>query len=107
MSPLERSQALAVRSSNVSPLDRAQALAVQSSNMSPLDRAQALAAQTVRGAATLVQRTGRHPGQLKDEVCSAGGTSIAGMHALEQGGVRASFMNAVEAATLKASQLQN
>lgn len=52
------------------------------------DMATKCAAQTVLGAAKMVLKTGKHTGLLKDEVCSAGGMTIAGMHALERGGVR-------------------
>lgn len=52
------------------------------------DMATKFAAKTVLGAAKMVLESGRHTGQLKDEVCSAGGTTIAGMHELEKGAVR-------------------
>ena len=64
-----------------------------------------LAAQTLLGAARMVLETGEHPGALKDAVTSPGGTTIAGLHALERGGVRASLMNAVEAATKRSREL--
>jgi pyrroline-5-carboxylate reductase len=72
-----------------------------------LDRATAmtLAAQTVLGSAKLILETGVHPGQLKDMVSSPGGTTIAGISALEEGGVRRTFINAVERATLRAREL--
>ena len=54
-----------------------------------------LAAKCVRGAATMVLQSGKHPGALKDEVTSPGGTTIAAVHALEMGGMRAAVMNAV------------
>ncbi|KAJ8967124.1 hypothetical protein NQ314_003076 [Rhamnusium bicolor] len=59
------------------------------------------AAQTVLGAAKMVKETGKHTGELKDEVCSPGGTTITGIHALERGGIRAAIMDAVEAAAKK------
>ena len=53
----------------------------------------------------MVLTQGQHPAALKDAVASPGGTTIAGLHALEQGGLRAALMNAVEAAALRSKQL--
>ncbi len=64
----------------------------------PRDKAVALAAQTLLGSARLVLEGGRHPAELKDAVCSPGGTTIAGVHALEDGGFRAACMDAVVSA---------
>ena len=64
-----------------------------------------LASQTILGAAKMLIETGEHPGKLKDMVTSPGGTSIAGLHALEEGGLRATLMNAVEAATQRSKAL--
>jgi pyrroline-5-carboxylate reductase len=69
------------------------------------DVAQLLAAQTLRGAARMVLETGSHPGQLKDMVASPGGTTIAGLHALEEGALRATLIHAVEAATRRSREL--
>jgi len=72
-----------------------------------LDRitAMTLATQTVLGAAKLLRETGLHPGAVKDMVCSPGGTSIAGIAALEEGGIRATFIKAVERATQRSREL--
>ena len=64
-----------------------------------------LTAQTLYGAAKLQLETGTHPAQLKDQVTSPGGTTAAGLHALEAGAVRAALMAAVGAATERAEQL--
>ena len=64
-----------------------------------------LAAQTVLGSAQLLIETNAHPGQLKDQVTSPGGTAIAGLHTLEAGGLRTTLINAVEAATRRAKEL--
>jgi pyrroline-5-carboxylate reductase len=69
------------------------------------DTALLLAAQTVFGSAKLLLETGEHPGRLKDQVTSPGGTAIAGLHTLEAGGLRRTLIDAVEVATKRASEL--
>lgn len=64
-----------------------------------------LAAQTLLGTAKLLLETGQHPGVLKDMVTSPGGTTIAGIHALEEGGLRAALINGVAASTERAREL--
>lgn len=59
----------------------------------------------VQGAAKMVLESGKHPGQLKDEVCSPGGTTIAAIHKLEETGFRSSLITAVETATNRAKEL--
>lgn len=71
----------------------------------PRDKALRFAAQTVLGSAAMVQETGRHPGELKDMVCSPGGTTIAGVSALENGAFRGAVINAVEAAWRRSTEL--
>ncbi len=71
----------------------------------PRDIAAQLAAQTVLGAARMVVETGEHPTLLKEKVTSPGGTTIAALHALENGSFRGVVMNAVEAACLKSKEL--
>jgi pyrroline-5-carboxylate reductase len=71
----------------------------------PRDVATVLAAQTVLGSAKMLLETGKHTGVLKDMVASPGGTTIAGLHALERGGLRAALIDAVEAATKRAIEL--
>jgi pyrroline-5-carboxylate reductase len=71
----------------------------------PRQLALELAAQTVYGAAKMVLETKEHPGKLRDMVTSPGGTTIEGLHALEKGKLRATLMNAVEAATTRSREL--
>ncbi|XP_074306754.1 pyrroline-5-carboxylate reductase-like [Silene latifolia] len=71
----------------------------------PRDLAKGLAAQTVLGAASMAVNSGKHPAQLKDDVASPGGTTIAGIHELEKGGFRGTIMNAVVAAAKRGREL--
>jgi pyrroline-5-carboxylate reductase len=71
----------------------------------PKPIAMKLAVGTVLGAAKMVMETGMHPAELKDRVTSPGGTTIAGLQAMENGGVRAALMAAVEAAARRPAEL--
>lgn len=73
----------------------------------PRDKAYTLAAQTVLGSAAMVLATGEHPGKLKDNVCSPGGTTIAAVKALEEYGFRNAIMKATDACYNKAVDLSN
>ena len=71
----------------------------------PRDKAMIYAAETVIGAATVVLESGRHPGELKDAVCSPGGSTIEGVLTLESGGMRGIVSDAVIAAYEKTKKL--
>jgi pyrroline-5-carboxylate reductase len=71
----------------------------------PRDAALSLAAQTVVGAGRMVLETGKHPAELKDQVASPAGTTIAGLSVLERAGVRGAYLDAVYAATERAREL--
>ena len=63
------------------------------------------AAQTLMGSAKMVLETGKHPGELKDMVCSPGGTTIAAVRTLEEKGMRGAVMDAVKACIDKTKNL--
>ncbi len=71
----------------------------------PPEAALKLAAQTVCGAGRMVLESGEHPAELKDRVTSPGGTTIAGLHELEKGGLRKALIDAVQAATNRSIEL--
>jgi len=64
-----------------------------------------MAAMQVLGAASMAVNSGKHPAQLKDDVASPGGTTIAGIHELEKGGFRGTLINAVVAAAKRGQEL--
>lgn len=71
----------------------------------PRDTATELVCQTLLGAARMLRETGRHPVELREEVTSPGGTTVAAMSILEHKGVRSAFLDAVKAATERSRQL--
>lgn len=71
----------------------------------PRKQAYEFAAHAVMGSAKMVLETGMHPGELKDMVCSPGGTTIEGVAALEEGGMRSAVMNAIHACVEKSKLL--
>ena len=72
----------------------------------PRDKAMRYAQQMLLGTAALAKETGAHPGAIKDSICSPGGTTIAGVRALEQGGFRSAAMEAVIAAYQRTLELK-
>jgi len=71
----------------------------------PRDASLKLAAQTLLGTARLFLETGEHPASLRDKVTSPGGTTIAGLHALEKGCFRGTVISAVDAAVARSKEL--
>ena len=71
----------------------------------PRDKAYKMAAQAVLGAAKMVLETGKHPGELKDNVCSPGGTTIEAVYTLEKDNFRGSIMSAMASCTAKAKKM--
>ncbi|CAH8452195.1 unnamed protein product [Dicrocoelium dendriticum] len=71
----------------------------------PRRLAHKLAVSMIAGAAAMMEQTEADPAKLKNDVCSPGGATIAAIHALEEGGVRAAFMNAVRAATERSEHI--
>lgn len=73
----------------------------------PRQLALKLAAQTVIGSGKMVRETGTHPGQLKDDVASPGGSTITAIHHLEKHGLRNSLIGAIEVATKRCHEFSN
>jgi pyrroline-5-carboxylate reductase len=69
------------------------------------DVASELIIQTMLGSARMLRDTGRHPVELREMVTSPGGTTIMAIRHLEQAGVRAAFLNAIDAAWKRSSEL--
>ncbi len=73
----------------------------------PREQSYRLAAQTVLGSAKLLMDSNKHPGELKDMVCTPGGTTIQGIHSLELNGFRGLIMDAIRATALKSLRMTN
>ena len=73
----------------------------------PRDKAIEYATITMAGAAQMLLQTGQHPGTLKDAVCSPGGSTIAGLRALEAHGFRGAVMDCISAAYKRGKELGN
>ena len=71
----------------------------------PRDMAYKMASQTVLGSGKLMLESGKHPGELKDMVCSPGGTTICGVKVLEEQGMRSAIMNALDSCIQKSKKL--
>ena len=71
------------------------------------EAAYTFAAQTVKGSADMVLKTGKHPGELKDQVTSPGGTTIAGVLALEKNGFRSAVTEGIDAAVTRSMELSS
>ena len=71
----------------------------------PRDKAYRIIAQAVKGSAAMLLETGKHPGQLKDEVTSPGGTTIEAVKVLEKGNFRGTVMEAVARCTEKSRKM--